>query len=131
MDFITSILGLIAAIIALIAAIIGLIVKLLDRTSSRVKKKLGRKIPSGIVALLFIVGLGMLVLRAKYMPPTVIIVSPSASVEPTALADSNSVWFSVSGSSSRVASNNELIIYVLVHSGTEWHVQQPAPVDSD
>lgn len=132
MQFINSLLGLITAIILLVTAIIGLINKLYHlyyKIPRRVKSKLGAKIYSLAVPIFFIVGLGMLLIRLTYKPSTVSILSPSVSIEATAKGDS--VWFPVSGTSSGVFSDKMLMIYVLVYSDPEWHVQRPAMVEQD
>jgi len=60
---------------------------------------------------------------------SIAITSPTDSIEVTASGES--VWFRVSGTSSNVVSDNSLRICVLVHSGTEWHIQRPAFVEPD
>jgi hypothetical protein len=62
--------------------------------------------------------------------PSVAIVSPSNSVDVTERSN-KSVSFLVKGVSSDIFSDNRLRIYVLVHSGTEWHVQKPASVQQN
>lgn len=87
--------------------------------------------------LLLVTGGGLLGARlispsptATTLPrPTLTITSPLSSLEVTAEGDS--VWFPVSGESSDVVPDNSLRLYVLVHSGTEWHVQRPATLEQD
>lgn len=69
-----------------------------------------------------------LVINAAWkVGPRVAITAPSDSLDVT--AEGSSVWFPVSGTSSRVVFDNSLKLYVLVHSGTEWQIQRPASVE--
>lgn len=83
--------------------------------------------------LLILVGaiagvVGFIVTNAAWdVRPRVAITSPSDSLEVT--VEGESVWFPVSGTSTRVFSDNSLRVYVVVHSGTEWHIQRPASVE--
>ena len=67
--------------------------------------------------------------RAWTPNPRVDIISPISSVDVT--QKGASVWFSVNGASDDIFRDNSLRLYVLVNSGTEWHVQKAATVNQD
>jgi hypothetical protein len=125
--------GLITAIAALVGALATLLVAIkrppgppTERTPGDRARKRQRilLLCSGILAL---IGGGIFIWRGT--SPKLLITSPASGLEVTAEGDS--VAFPVSGTSSNIASDNSLRIYVLVHSGTEWHVQNPASILPD
>lgn len=125
LNFISSNPEFFVAIISCAGGIIGLIVKYGGKIHP--DRKWLVKAYNPAMAILVIVGLVMF--YRWLTKPTVAILAPSSSIEVTAEGDS--VWFSVSGTSSGVVSDSALMIYVLVYSDPEWHVQRTAMVEQD
>lgn len=129
MDFIQSFIGLVSSIVLVAGGVLALV---------KAYRELSPKTPTSTKApgrgwllfsiVLLLTGIAIVGARVGYPRPTVAITTPSSSLEVT--AEGHSVWFPVSGTSTSVASDNALRVYVLVQSGTEWHIQGPASVES-
>jgi hypothetical protein len=140
-EFINSNQGLIVAVLAIITGIVTLIIKLVELITKlfpgatrgipeRLQKILKKSAPNAFFLVpVLLIAVGLIMLAGRGARPTVAIRSPSGTVEVTAV--DHSVWFSVSGTSSRVFPNHASMIYVLVWSDPEWHVQRPATTGPD
>jgi hypothetical protein len=134
-----------AIIVAVITSIVGpIIIRLLQRDKSPPLPRRGRQLPSqlqpislvyavvgGIAGAITFVVIGWLIPR-----PSVELLSPTPSQQIETRLDpkgGQSVSFSVTGNSSRVGSNPQLRIYVLVHSveppDSNWWIQSPAVIN--
>jgi uncharacterized membrane protein len=130
-ELINGIAGLITAVVALLGALATLFVARRptappgttpeDRATKRRRWLL-------LCSLILVVVSGT-IFFLRFSAPALSITSPRAGAEVT--VEGHSVWFSVSGESSNIASDNSLKIYVLVDSGKDWHVQNPATLLPD
>lgn len=131
-ELIDGIAGLITAVAVMVGALTTLLIAFRDRRTppgdtpeTRVRKRRRYLVLCSALLTIF----GGAIFAARWTSPTLSITKPAAGLEVT--AHEYSVWFPVSGESTHISSGSTLRIYVLVDSGTEWHVQSPTTVLPD